>query len=85
AAEKLRSIHPVNVNIFFMRQQVMAGTGDALLLVEPFVGDSPFVVAYPDDVLLGAENLSAGLIALYTHTGCTVLAGQELADGDVSR
>ncbi|NIP72297.1 MAG: UTP--glucose-1-phosphate uridylyltransferase, partial [Gammaproteobacteria bacterium] len=21
----------------------------------------------------------------YTHTGCTVLAGQELADGDVSR
>jgi UTP--glucose-1-phosphate uridylyltransferase len=85
AQEKLRSIHPVNVNIFFMRQQQMAGTGDALLLVEPFVGDSPFVVAYPDDILIRGPNLTAQLMELHHRTGLTVLAGQEVLDGDISR
>jgi UTP--glucose-1-phosphate uridylyltransferase len=85
AQEKLASIRPVNVNIFFMRQQQMAGTGDALLLVEPFVGDSPFVVAYPDDIHIHGPNLSAQLIDLHERTGHTVLAGQEIAEGDISR
>jgi len=84
AQAKLRSIHPVDVNVFFMRQQQMAGTGDALLLVEPFVDGGPFVVAYPDDVLIRGANLTAQLMELYKRTGHTVLAGQEL-DGDVSR
>ncbi len=85
AAAKLASIHPPKVNLFFMRQEHMAGTGDALLLVEPFVGDAPFVVAYPDDVLLEEPSLSGQLIDLYSKTGFTVLAGQELLEGDVSR
>ena len=81
---KLRQIRPIDANIFFLRQQRMAGTGNALLLVEPFVGDSPFVVAYPDDLLLGG-SLSAQLIELYRETKMTILAGQELPDKDVSR
>ena len=85
AAEKLRSIHPVNVNIFFMRQQQMAGTGDALLLVEPFVGESPFVVAYPDDILVGGPSLAGQLMEVYRETHCTVLAGQDVPEGDISR
>jgi UTP--glucose-1-phosphate uridylyltransferase len=85
AAEKLRTIHPANVNIFFMRQQQMAGTGDALLLVEPFVGNSPFVVAYPDDILLDGPSLSHQLIETYRASGRTVLAGQERLQGDISR
>ncbi len=85
AQEKLASILPVNVNIFFMRQQQMAGTGDALLLVEPFAGGSPFVVAYPDDILIKGPNLTAQLIALYNRTGNTVLAGQWVPTGDISR
>jgi UTP--glucose-1-phosphate uridylyltransferase len=85
AQAKLQSIRPVNVNIFFMRQQQMAGTGDALLLVEPFAGGSPFVVAYPDDILIKGPNLSAQLIELHRRTGHTVLAGQWVPEGDISR
>ena len=85
AQSKLHSIRPVNVNIFFMRQQQMAGTGDALLLVEPFAGDTPFVVAYPDDILVKGPNLTAQLIALHERTGHTVLAGQWVETGDISR
>ena len=85
ASEKLASIRPVDVNIFFMRQQKMAGTGNALLLVEPFVGNSPFVVAYPDDVLVDGPPLTGQLMDEHHRTGKTVLAGQELEEGDVSR
>lgn len=83
--EKLKLIEPLEVNLFFLRQKRMAGTGDALLLTEPFVGESPFVVAYPDDVQITGPSLSGQLVALYRRTGCTVLAGQEVPTGDISR
>jgi UTP--glucose-1-phosphate uridylyltransferase len=83
--KKLQKIDPIDANIFFLRQQRMAGTGNALLLTEPFVGDSPFVVAYPDDLMLEGPSLSAQLIELYRSTKKTVLAGQEVLDRDISR
>ena len=85
AQEKVKLIDPVNTNTFFIRQKRMAGTGDALLLTEPFIGDSPFVVAYPDDVLINGPSLSLQLIETYRRTGRTVLAVQELPEGDISR
>jgi UTP--glucose-1-phosphate uridylyltransferase len=83
--EKLKLIEPLDVNLFFLRQKRMAGTGDALLLTEPFVGHSPFVVAYPDDVQITGPSLSGQLVALHERTGCTVLAGQDVPTGDISR
>ena len=50
--EKLEVIKPIEANVFTLRQQHMMGTGNALILVEPFVGNEPFVVAYPDDIVL---------------------------------
>lgn len=83
--DKLGMIQPTDMNIFFQRQQTMAGTGDALMQVQPFVGDSPFIVAYPDDVLLDGPPLASQLIEVHERTGLTVLAGQELVHGDISR
>jgi UTP--glucose-1-phosphate uridylyltransferase len=83
--EKLNLIEPLDVNLFFLRQKRMAGTGDALLLTEPFIGNSPFVVAYPDDVLISGPSLSGQLVALHKRTGCVVLAGKEVPTGDISR
>ncbi len=82
---KQERIRPPDLNVFFLRQQRMAGTGNALMLVEPFVGDSPFVVAYPDDILLNGPPLSGQLMALHEKTGKTVLCGQEVPEGDISR
>ena len=85
AQHKLQGIKPTDLNVFFLRQQEMAGTGDALLLVEPFVRDEPFVVAYPDDLLIDGPSLSQQLIVLHERNGQTVLAAQELPHGDISR
>jgi UTP--glucose-1-phosphate uridylyltransferase len=72
--ELLEIIAPPRCKCYFVRQQRMMGTGHALLLAESFVGDSPFVVAYPDDLFFAKKPLSLQLIETYERTGCSVLA-----------
>ncbi|MCG8570141.1 MAG: UTP--glucose-1-phosphate uridylyltransferase [Spirochaetes bacterium] len=84
ALSKLNKIKPHSANIYFTRQQEMLGTGHAILICKDFIGDSPFVIAYPDDIYFGSELVTQQLIDLYNQTQCSVLAGQIL-DGDVSR
>ncbi len=83
--EKLEVIKPIEANIFTLRQQHMMGTGNALMLVEPFVDNEPFVVAYPDDIVLGEKPLSKQLIETWEKTGNTVLSVQELEEGQLWR
>ena len=83
--EKLEVIKPIEANIFTLRQQYMMGTGNALMLVEPFVDNQPFVVAYPDDIVLGEKPLSRQLIETWEKTGNTVLAVKELEEDQLYR
>ena len=83
--KKAELIESNRENIFFLRQQVMAGTGDALLLTEPFVDKAPFVVAYPDDILISGPSLAGEMVKLHEKTGKTVLAVKEILEGDISR
>jgi UTP--glucose-1-phosphate uridylyltransferase len=71
---KRRLIEPPPARVFFVRQPEMRGTGDAILLARPFVGDEPFVVAYPDDIHVGAVPLARQLVETWERTGCSVLA-----------
>ncbi|MBN2737564.1 MAG: UTP--glucose-1-phosphate uridylyltransferase [Spirochaetales bacterium] len=72
--KKLREIQPAKANVHFIRQQEMKGTGQALLLAKSFMGNDPFVVAYPDDIFLSDKPLAAQLIEKYRETQCTVLS-----------
>jgi len=83
--EKLEVIKPIEANIFTLRQQHMMGTGNALMLVEPFVENEPFVVAYPDDIVLGEKPLSKQLIETWEKTGSTVLAVKQMQEDQLSR
>ena len=83
--EKLEVIKPTNANIFILRQQFMMGTGNALMLVESFVDNEPFIVAYPDDIVLGKSPLSRQLIAAWDKTGKNILCVQELDEDQLSR
>lgn len=82
--DKLALIQTPAAGISFVRQTEMRGTGHALLQVRPLLGDEACVVAYPDDLVVGARPLSAQLIELYQRTGKCVLA-TILEPGDVSR
>ena len=84
-SEKLELIKPTPANIFTLRQQQMMGTGNALMLVEPFVKGEPFVVAYPDDIVLAKPPLCRQLIEAWEQTGNTILTVQSLPDSELSR
>ncbi|MBN2432208.1 MAG: UTP--glucose-1-phosphate uridylyltransferase [Acidobacteria bacterium] len=92
ASAKLAKIVPVPVNVFFVRQQEMKGTAHALMLCEPFTASAPFVVAYPDDIMLSETPCSLDLIRTWERTvtddhphGCSVLSVIDLHGEDVSR
>jgi UTP--glucose-1-phosphate uridylyltransferase len=72
--KKLAQIAPPKATFYFVRQPEMRGTGHALLLARSFVGDEPFVAAYPDDLHIGEKPLARQLIEAWEKTGCTVLS-----------
>jgi UTP--glucose-1-phosphate uridylyltransferase len=71
---KAQKIAPFEANIAFIRQSRMMGTGHALLQAKPWVGDSPVVVAYPDDLHFGDRPLAAQLIQKHQKTSASVMA-----------
>jgi UTP--glucose-1-phosphate uridylyltransferase len=82
--DKLAAIAPPEARIAFVRQTEMRGTGHALLQVKALVGGEPCVVAYPDDLHIGAIPLARQLMDVYEATGKSVLATIH-EPGDVSR
>lgn len=83
-ADKAALIAPPKANVTLVRQREMRGTGHALLQAAPFLGGEPCVVAYPDDLHIGAPPLARQLIDVYEKTGDCVLAAIH-DPGDVSR
>lgn len=82
--ELLKKIKPHDLNVAFIRQKNMTGPGDALLLAEPFIGNSPFIVAFPDDIVLYPIGLSKQLKNLYKKYKKNIISLMEVND-DVSR
>ncbi|MCL2293516.1 MAG: sugar phosphate nucleotidyltransferase, partial [Spirochaetes bacterium] len=72
--KKLDAIKPQEANIFFKRQTEMLGTGHAIMQAEAFVGNEPFVVAYPDDLHFGKTPLAKQLVKKHNETGCCVMS-----------
>ena len=80
---KLSDIEKMNklsdkVNIVYVRQKEMRGTGKAIELCKSFVGNDPFAVLFGDDVMYNPENpVTAQLIKAYEQTGATIVGVQE--------
>lgn len=84
-ANLLAAIAPPDMSILFARQQAMRGTGDALLLAEAFAAGGPICVAYPDDLVLGADPLAAQLMRASTGPDECVLGVMPVPRQDVCR
>jgi len=63
-----------NVQIYYTRQAYARGLGDAVKLGKSFVGNEPFAVLLPDDIILGGEKPAIQqLIEQYKRTRASVL------------
>lgn len=67
-------------NIYYIRQKVTRGLGDAVLRAKEFVGNEPFAVLYGDDVIIGETPAIGELCEAYEKYGKSVVGIKEVPD-----
>ena len=72
-------------SITTVRQQVPLGLGHAIWCARAFVGDDPFAILLPDDLVLSETPCLAQLVAIYNETGGNVVAVTEVPPDQTNR
>ncbi len=74
-----------NLNIYFTRQHDSKGLGHAILCAESFVGDEPFAVLYPDDVILSNnyKPVCKQLIEIYEEFNLGVIGAKKVPHEEI--
>ena len=83
ALEAVRSLDDI-ANLHFVRQGDAKGLGHAVRCGEAFVGDSPFAVLLPDDLMIDEASLLKGMIAAFHEHGGSVVAFRDVPREEVS-
>ena len=65
-------------DIVTVRQQVPLGLGHAIWCARAFIGDDPFAILLPDDLILSREPCTKQLADAYYQTGGSVVAVTEV-------
>jgi UTP--glucose-1-phosphate uridylyltransferase len=79
--EELRSSR---VNVASVRQGEPLGLGHAVLIAQPLVGDEPFAVVLPDDVIDATPPALRQMIDVFERVGGPVIAVERVPIEDVS-
>ena len=61
-------------------QHEQRGLGDAVLCARPVVGDEPFALMLPDDLIPGGPSPIARMVELHAERGASVIALREVPD-----
>ena len=72
------------IHIAYVRQKEALGLGHAVLMAADLVGDEPFAVILPDDVIDAPVPCLKQMIDIYNETGCSVLATQVVEGPGIS-
>ncbi|MEO8224782.1 MAG: UTP--glucose-1-phosphate uridylyltransferase GalU [Gammaproteobacteria bacterium] len=76
--EVVRAILPAGVSCVYIRQGEPLGLGHAVLCARPAVGDEPFFVHLPDDLIKAPTGCLAQLRSHHERHGSSVIAVQEV-------
>ena len=84
--ELLKQVRQISgmINIAFVRQKKAMGLGHAVLMARELVGDEPFGVILPDDVIDAEAPCLKQMIDVYNETGSSILATQEVEGKAIS-
>jgi UTP--glucose-1-phosphate uridylyltransferase len=80
--EEMRRISEL-ADIVYVRQKEQRGIGDAVLTVRRVVGNEPFVLFFPDDVIVADPPATRQLIDVFEAYGGSVLAVEEVPPSEV--
>ncbi len=79
--ELIRPLHNL-AHITYTRQAEPLGLGHAVLQAKALVGDEPFAVILPDDIVYApAQGCLSQMVEAFERTGATIL-GSEVVEGD---
>ena len=81
-ADLLKIVQQISdmIHIAYVRQKEALGLGHAVMMAAELIGDEPFAVILPDDVIDAPIPCLKQMIEIYNETGCSVLATQ-VVDG----
>ena len=72
-------------DIMYIRQTEQKGIGHAVLQAKNAVGDEPFLLMFPDDVLVADVPVSKQMVGVFEQHGGSVIAVQKVADSEVEQ
>jgi UTP--glucose-1-phosphate uridylyltransferase len=88
AGKSLEPLAPSRTNygeIVSVRQQRPLGLGHAVWCARHIVGDEPFAVLLPDELMLGEPGCLAQMVEVYSQVGGNVVAALEVAPGETHK
>jgi UTP--glucose-1-phosphate uridylyltransferase len=72
-------------DIVYVRQKEQRGIGHAVLQARDVIGNEPFVLMFPDDVILAEVPVAKQMVDVYDRHGGSVIAVQEVPDFEVEQ
>ncbi len=76
---------PPSGSVSFTRQQNPLGLGHAVWCARHFIGDEPFAVLLPDELLVDQPGCLARMTAAYNDVGGNVIAVREVPQAETKR
>ena len=71
--------------IVTVRQQQPLGLGHAVWCARDIVGDEPFAVLLPDELMYGKPGCLAQMVEAYGSVGCNIVAALEVPDSETHK
>jgi UTP--glucose-1-phosphate uridylyltransferase len=87
-SDVLKMLHDMSVqpgSIATVRQQVPMGLGHAIWCARAFIGDDPFAILLPDDLVLSKTPCTQQLADAYKQTGGNIVAVTEVPHEHTNR
>ena len=69
----------------YIRQQEPLGLGHAVWCAREIVGDEPFAVLLPDELMVGAPGFMKQMVEAYKQVGGNVIGALEVADAETDK
>ena len=83
AAAQMRALAEL-ADVHFVRQHEPRGLGHAVGMARYHVGDEPFAVLLPDDLMAEESTVLADMVAAHERTGASVLALKRFGPEEIS-
>jgi UTP--glucose-1-phosphate uridylyltransferase len=75
--ELVRSLLPADVDCAYVRQPEALGLGHAVLCARMVIGNEPFAVILPDDLMADSDTIKK-MVGFYAETGSSIIAVEQV-------